>query len=174
MSAGTRRSFDIHVDGLDEPMRVVSNPNDDDLIDARERAALKAWRKANFARNAVPRRSELSALLLEELSANLMELDVLPDGDLLYVHCGRNVARAFGANVEGRRTSELPTPISKVFLSVYQLAIKHPMPFSTRHSSPLDDVGHWHRLILPVDAAESGRARRFVVCSLPIGDGRAA
>ena len=174
MMAGARRVFDIHVDGLDEPMRVVSNPNEDDLIDARERAALKAWRKVRFARNSVPRRQELSADLLEQLAANLMELDVLPDGDLVYSHCGRAVAAAFGENVTGRRTSELPTPISKVFLSVYQLAIKHPMPFATRHSSPLDEVGYWHRLILPVDPADSGRARRFVVCSLPIGDAPAA
>ncbi len=174
MMTGARRIFDIHVDGLDEPMRVVANPNDDDLIDARERAALKAWRKVRFSRNAVPRRQELNSDLLGQLSANLMELDVLPDGDLVYSHCGKAVAAAFGENVTGRRTSELPTPISKVFLSVYQLAIKHPMPFATRHSSPLDEVGYWHRLILPVDAAESGRARRFVVCSLPIGDSPAS
>jgi hypothetical protein len=165
-----RRVFDIHVTGFDEPMRVVSNPTEGDLIDARERAALKAWRKSSFARGAVPRRDQLNPMLLEELSANLMELDVLDDGDLVYTHCGRNVAAAFGDNVAGQRTSELPSPISKVFLSVYHLAIKHPVPFATRHASPLDAVAYWHRLILPVDPSESGRARRFVVCSLPIGD----
>ncbi|MBL8831373.1 MAG: hypothetical protein JNL71_03200 [Rhodospirillales bacterium] len=165
-----RRIFDIRVDGLDEPMRVISSPVEDDLIDARERYALKTWRKANFKGGRIPRRRDLGDVLVEDLSANLMELEVLPDGDLKYVHCGRAVAAAFGRDVTGTRTSDLPTPISKVFLSVYQLAIKHPMPFATRHASPLDAVGHWHRLILPVDPAESGRATRFMVCSLPIGD----
>lgn len=166
-----RRVFDIFVEGLDEPMRVVSNPTADDLLDARERAMLKTWRQANFKRGGgVPRRGELAGPFLDELTPNLMDLDMLPDGDFRYARCGEAVASAFGGNVVGRKTSELPSPIANVFLSVYRLALKHPMPYSTRHRSPHDRVGYWHRLIVPVAPELGAGARGFLVCSLPIGD----
>lgn len=166
-----RRIFDIYVDGLDEPMRVISNPAGDELLDARERAMLKSWRNASFKRNGgIPRRSELGASLIDALSSNLMDLHLLPDGDFLYASCGRAVAAAFGSDVTGRRTSDLPSAIARVFLSVYRLGLKHPMPYSTRHRSPHDRVGFWHRLILPVAAEHSEDGRGYLVCSLPIGD----
>lgn len=152
-------------------MRVVSNPVDEDLLDARERAMLKSWRNATFKRGGgIPRRGELSGPLIDDLAANLMDLHLLPDGDFLYARCGRAVAAAFGSDVTGRRTSELPTAIARVFLSVYRLGLKHPMPYSTRHRSPHDRVGHWHRLILPVAPELTEGARGYLVCSLPIGD----
>jgi hypothetical protein len=166
-----RRIFSIHVDGLDEPMQVISNPNGEDLIDARERAMLKSWRQASFKRGGgVPRRDELGGALMDDLAANLMDLHVMPDGDFLYARFGRSVAAAMGTDLTGRRTSELPSALASVFLSVYRLALKHPMPYSTRHRSPHDNVGHWHRLVLPVAPGQHDDARGYLVCSVPIGD----
>jgi hypothetical protein len=164
-----RRKFDVHVDGLDEPMLIVANPNESDLVDMRERLALKSWRKAAFEKGRLPTIGELGVDMITDLEPNLVELEVLPDGDMLYRKYGAAIARAFGRDMTGRRTSELPTPVAKVFLSVYRLAIKRPMPYSTRHRPPADvKVGHWHRLILPMADAKSGKVGEFVVCIVPI------
>ena len=165
-----RRTFNVHVDGLDEPMLIIANPNETDLIDMRERIALKSWRRAFFAKGQLPTIGELGPDIMTDLEANLMELEVLPDGDMLYRKYGSSISKAFGKDMTGRRTSELPTPVSKVFLSVYRLAIKQPVPYSTRHRPPSGvKVGHWHRLILPMGDVKSGKVGEFVVCNLPIG-----
>lgn len=107
--------------------------------------------------------------MITDLEPNLVELEVLPDGDMLYRKYGAAIARAFSRDMTGRRTSELPTPVAKVFLSVYRLAIKQPMPYATRRRPPADvKVGHWHRLILPMADAKSGKVGEFVVCIVPI------
>jgi hypothetical protein len=164
-----RRTFDVHVDGLDEPMLIIANPNEVDLIDMRERVALKSWRKAAFAKGRLPTIGELGVDMMTDLEPNLMELEVLPDGDMLYRRHGVSITRAYGKDLTGRRTSELPTPVAKVLLSVYRLAIKQPVPYSTRHRSPGEvRVAHWHRLILPMGDAKTGKVGEFVVCIVPI------
>jgi len=171
MSGAGRRTFEVFIDGLDEPMHIVANPWENDLIDARERAVLKTWRQTVFAKSRLPRVAELRSYVLETLAPYLMELEVLEDGDLRYVSYGRAIAAAYGSDMTGRRTREFPTPVAKAFLSVYRLAVKNPSPFATRHKPPPPvRVGHWHRLILPVEPTETGRPSRFIVCNVPIGD----
>ena len=83
-----RRTFDVHVDGLDEPMLIIANPNEADLVDMRERIALNTWRKAAFAKGRLPTIGELGVDMMADLEPNLMELEVLPDGDMLYRRFG--------------------------------------------------------------------------------------
>ena len=165
-----RRTFEVHVDGLEEAMLIVANPNESDLIDMRERIALMTWRKAFFARGRLPTIGELGVDMMADLEPNLMEIEVLPDGDMLYRKYGSNIARAFGTDMTGRRTSALPSPVATVFLSIYRLAIKQPVPYSTRHTPPSHiKVRHWHRLILPMGDVNTGAVSEFIVCNLPIG-----
>jgi hypothetical protein len=160
--------YEIDIEGLPEPFVVLSDPNEEDLIDPRKRALLMAWRKPRFALSRIPRLDELDADLLKELFPNLMELAVLPDGDFLYKSYGSSIAAAYGRDMTGRKTSEFPTPIAKAFVSVYGLALKRPQPYATRHKppTPMTD-GHWHRLILPL-AGDAGGVCGFIVCNVPI------
>jgi hypothetical protein len=160
--------YEIDIEGLAEPFVVMSDPSEEDLIDPRKRALLKAWRKPRFALNRIPRLDELDGDLLKELSPNLMELTVLPDGDFVYKSYGRAIAAAYERDMTGRKTSEFPTPIAKAFVSVYGLALKRPQPYATRHKPPPPvKVGHWHRLILPL-AGDGDGVRGFIVCNVPI------
>lgn len=163
------RTFEIHVDGLDEPMLVIANPNETDLVDMRERFVLKTWKSAYFKQRGVPTVGQLNVNMMIDLAPNLMLLEVLPDGDCIYRRYGAAIAKAFGNDMTGKRTSELPTPVAKVFLSIYRLAMKQPVPYATRHKPPRGvEVGHWHRLILPMADVNSGRIGEFVVCNVPI------
>lgn len=164
-----RRKFEIFVDGLTEPFQVIADPSEADLIDARERALLKMWRKERFARGRVPRWNQLDADLLADLKPYLMYLVVQDDGDLRYLDYGSAIARAYGQDMTGRRTSELSAPIAKAFLSLYHLALKQAIPYATRHHPPPPvPVSHWHRLILPLDEAQGGKIDRFLVGNIPI------
>lgn len=165
----TNRRFDIYVDGLKEPFQVIADPSEADLIDARKRALLKMWRKRRFAGQRLPRWSDLDADLLAETKPYLMYLAVQDDGDLRYLDYGSAIAKAYGQDMTGRRTSEFPAAISKAFLSLYQLALKQAIPYATRHHPPPPvPVAHWHRLILPLDEAQRGKVDRFLVCNIPV------
>jgi hypothetical protein len=165
----TNRRFDIYVDGLKEPFQVIADPSEADLIDARKRALLKMWQKRRFASGRLPRRSELDADLLEELKLHLMYLTVQADGDLRYLEYGEAIAKAYGKDMTGRRTSEFPAPLSKAFLSLYHLALKQAIPYATRHLPPPPiPAAYWHRLILPLDEAQRGKVDRFLVCNIPV------
>jgi len=164
-----RRKFEIFVDGLTEPFTVIADPSEADLIDARKRALLKMWRKERFARGRMPRWDDLDADLLAGLKPYLMHLVVQDDGDLRYLGYGSAIAKAYGQNMTGRRTSEFSAPIAKAFLSLYHLALKQAIPYATRHNPPPPvSVDHWRRLILPLDEAQRGKIDRFLVCNIPI------
>ncbi len=119
-----RRTFNVHVDGLDEPMLIISNPDEGDLVDMRERLALKSWRKARFSCGRTPTIGELGVGMVAQLEPNLMELEILPDGDMRYRTYGKGIAAAYGKDMTGKKTSDLPSAVSKAFLSIYQLAGK--------------------------------------------------
>jgi hypothetical protein len=162
------RVFSIDIEGLPEPFEVRADPSEEDLIDLRKRRLLKAWRRQRFALARIPFRYELDQELLAELAPHLMELEAQSDGDFLYTAYGGAIARAFGRDMTGRRTSELPTPVAKAFLSVYSLALKMKIPYSTRHKPPPPvRVGWWHRLVLPV-RAEHREIGGFLVCNVPV------
>jgi hypothetical protein len=51
----------------------------------------------------------------------------------------------------GRRTSDFPTPVARLFLDLYEMAIDCRAPIYSEHAPPLNvDVVLWERLILPL------------------------
>lgn len=51
----------------------------------------------------------------------------------------------------GKRTSEFPGPVSKLFLDLYEIAIGKRTAIYSEHEPPLNvDVKLWQRLILPL------------------------
>lgn len=160
--------FSIDVDGLPEPFEVRADPMEEDLLDLRKRRLLRAWRKRRYALSRMPGIDELDQGLLEEISAHTMILELLPDGDFRYKHYGKAIVAAFGRDMTGKRTSELPTAVAKAFLSVYRLALKTRIPYATRHKPPAPiKVGHWHRLVLPL-RTENAEVGGFLVCNVPV------
>lgn len=160
--------FSIDIEGLTEPFFVRADPSEEDLLDLRKRRLLRAWRRQRYALNRTPAIGELDQGLLGEISAHTMVLELLPDGDFRYTHYGKAIIAAFGRDMTGKRTSELPTPVAKAFLSVYRLALKTKIPYATRHKPPAPiKVGHWHRLVLPL-RGENADIGGFLVCNVPV------
>jgi hypothetical protein len=164
-----RRTFIVPIDGLDRPFEIVADPSEEDLLDARQRALLRVWRKALHNRGTPPALGDLERVRIEELNPHLMLLAVQNDGDLVYLRYGTAVQAAYGGDVTGRRASEFPTPVGKVFLSIYRLGLKTRLAYATRHKPPppVRD-GHWHRLILPVDEARKGSVDHFLACNVAV------
>jgi hypothetical protein len=163
------RTAIIYLNGLVEPFRVVTEPREDDLIDARKRALLKEWRKRRFALGRLPRLNDLSAALLGQLAPNLVRLAVQPDGDLRYEAYGAALSAAYGQDMKGELASAVPEPTTKAFLSLYCLALKHPVPYATHHKPlPPVKVDDCHRLIVPLDEEQRGRPDHFLVCMVPL------
>lgn len=93
-------------------------------------------------------------------------LDLLEGGwDFRYAHYGETIAAAFGRNLEGSRTSELPSGsfVAAFFLVTYRAAILRAVPVFTEHSPPRDvGVERWQRLALPLHD-DYGRPSQLLV-----------
>lgn len=162
------RLFDIHVQGLSEPFFVRADPQEDDLMDLRERRLLVAWRRVRFSRQGMPFHHEMPLPILDETTPLLAELMLQPDGDFRYTRFGRTLTSANGGDLTGRKISEFPTPVAKAFLSVYRLAVKTQQPYATRHKPPApSQVSHWLNLILPL-RTESYDVGGFLICGVPM------
>ena len=116
------------------------------------------------------RTTQKTALLQEEAVRghwhNVALLDLLEGGwDFRYVHYGQTIAAAFGQNLEGSRTSELPSGgfVAAFLLVTYRAAILRAVPVFTEHSPPRDvGVDRWQRLVLPLHN-DYGRPSQLLV-----------
>ncbi len=163
------RLFDIHVQGLSEPFFVRADPQEEDLLDLRQRRLLVAWRRVRFKSQAMPFRREIGQTILDEIDANIAELTVRDDGDLIFTRFGRTLTAAYDRDMTGAMASAFPGPLAKSFLSIYRLAIKTRMPYATHYKPPAESrVDSWHHMILPL-RGENRDVGAFMVCHVPIG-----
>lgn len=162
------RHFDIHVDGLDEPFSVRADPQEEDLLDLRQRRLLVAWRRVRFARNGMPFRYEIAQKILDEIEPYIAELELRDDGDLVFARFGRVLTEAYGGDMTGRMASAFPGPLARSFLSLYRLAIKTRIPYSTAYKPPRETrIDAWHHVIAPLRGANR-EVGGFLVCQVPI------
>ena len=78
-----------------------------------------------------------------------------------------------GFDMTGKSIWDIPTTSDvQVFLAACYMAarrLKRPL-YSVHEAPPMITVSHWHRLILPLGKA--GKVRRFLVCNVPISEGK--
>lgn len=130
---------------------------------------LEYWNTQRGCRLA-PKRGDLPVEQLHPWIGWLMIVEPIgSEDDFLYRLYGSEIARTYGTDMTGRRTSEFPGPIATFFLQVYRRVMAHPTPAFTEHAAlPGIAVEGWHRLILPV--SESGSTiSQVVVASYPTG-----
>jgi PAS domain-containing protein len=137
------------------PPTVIWTPAAEQLQSAVLRDLQRLWRETLGCgrRWSPPLLPELGALQDDVMLVAVEEAGA----DFHYVHYGRNVARAYGRDMVGRRTSEFPGHISRFFAAVYRATLLRRVPVYTDHEPPLGLlVTGWHRLILPLFGRDDG------------------
>lgn len=145
-----------------------ADPQEEDLLDLRQRRLLVAWRRVRFTRNGMPFRYEIAQKILDEIEPYVAELELRDDGDLTFLHFGRRLSEAYGGDMTGRAASDFPGPLAKSFLSLYRLAIKTRIPYSTAYKPPRETrIDSWHHVIAPLRGTNRD-VGGFLVCHVPI------
>ena len=95
------------------------------------------------------------------------------EGDFRYALYGSKIAEVSGFDMTGKSIWDIPTTSAvQVFFAACYLAarrLRRPI-YSVHEAPPAITVSHWHRLILPL--GKDGEIRRFLVCNVPISDGK--
>lgn len=157
-------------DGLDAPIDVVVDPDENDLVDARHRRLRHHWWAALRAKEGLPGRRDINAGFLAEIDEHV--LVVAKSGSTLrYQTYGRAIARAYGRDMTGRSLDEFPSVIGQLFRSVYRLCAAQRVPVFTRHKPPpAVSVDFWLRLIVPLGESGADEVTHFLVCNVPVGE----
>lgn len=157
-------------DGLDAPIDVIVDPDEDDLIDARHRRLRHHWWAALRTRERLPGRGDLNASFLAEIDDHVLVV-AASGGRLRYETYGRAIARAYGRDMTGRSLDEFPSVIGQLFRSVYRLCAAQRVPVFTRHKPPpAVKVDFWLRLIVPLGESGPDEVTHFLVCNVPVGE----
>jgi hypothetical protein len=155
-------------DGLDEPIDLIVDPAEGDLVDIRHRRLRHHWWAAYRAHDGLPKRADLSAAFLDDILDYLIIVSN-EDDSLRYEHYGRAIARSYGRDMTGRALDEFPPLIAQMFRLIYRLCERQRVPVFMRHvPSESHSVEHWLRLIAPLDDAARGRITHFLVCNIPL------
>ncbi len=140
-------------------------------IAARGHAPLVAELLARFARHAgedgFVSHETFTADVLSAFGEDLMVLEPTADGDYLWTHYGREIARYACVDRLGQKVSEMLPDMARFTADCLGRALAENRPlYTVRRSDDTPRVGLWERLILPTTARD-GR-RRIVVFSRPM------
>lgn len=172
----------LHPAGLPARAHVVYEPVATDIHDGDLRRLYERWLAETMNGRAVTATEILGYREIEPLAGNLMMLEVV-DGeaagrDYVYRLYGADIARRYGRDMTGRRTSELPGAVADFFSGLYAVAIERGVVIHSLHTPPPEvNVSKWERLIFPLG---SPMVRKILVVNIPKGvrrqvlDGRAA
>jgi len=86
---------------------------------------------------------------------------------------GTKIAKVAGFDMTGRTVWQIATSsaIQTFFAACYRAVRELRCPLYTVHRAPPHiTASHWHRLILPL--GQGGEVTRFLVCNIPIQNGR--
>jgi diguanylate cyclase (GGDEF)-like protein/PAS domain S-box-containing protein len=101
--------------------------------------------------------ADLNLATLDAYRDQLMILFPHGEDDYIYMHYGRDIARASGFNMTGERVRSLQTQIATFFTAVYERVRKEGRPLYTIHRSVKSlRVSMWERLIMPVKTSTGG------------------
>ncbi len=128
------------------------------------RSLHRAWHAARArADGRIPAWRDLDPSDYEPCRDNIMLLEVLDGGeDYRYTRYGSDIARNFGSDMTGRRTSELPSVSQRLYLALYRRMVADGVPFFTRtDAAPSLNVAQWDRLCMPL--SEDGVAVTGIV-----------
>lgn len=93
--------------------------------------------------------------------------------DFHYDHYGPEIARAYGKDATGGRTSDFSGHIASFFLALYQAVIRRGQIASSEHEPPLQVfVRTWRRVIVPVFAPD-GTVAKIAAINIPDNELRA-
>jgi len=152
-----------------KPPVVIWEPAAEDLWDPRLRDLRAAWTAEREQCEGLPHFSWVEPGRVPSVIGFLMLLQVEQGGaDFRYRLYGTEISRRFMVDLTGRRVSEVPVAMSRLFfLAVYRAAIARGEPVFTWHAPPLHvHVTSWARLILPL-AGDHGAIERFLVGNIP-------
>jgi hypothetical protein len=121
--------------GLPRDVRLIVAPDEQDIPDDRLKALYRRWTLDRSKDNGLVSKDIIEAAKFFPLLRNVMLLEI----------------ERYGQDMTGRRTSDFPSPVAKLFLDLYEMAIDARAPLYSEHSPPLNvDVELWQRLILPL------------------------
>jgi hypothetical protein len=141
--------------GLPRDVRLIVAPDEQDIPDDRLKALYRRWTLDRSKDNGLVSKDIIEAAEFFPLLRNVMLLEIerpTPFAfDYVYRIYGSDIAERYGQDMTGRRTSDFPSPVAKLFLDLYEMAIDARAPLYSEHSPPLNvDVELWQRLILPL------------------------
>lgn len=105
----------------------------------------------------------------------LMQLSCDAAGEFSYVQYGSGVARAYGRDMTGAKSTDFPGHIGTYFTALYQAATLRQERVLSVHQPP-DQVfvSTWRRLIVPiVESAEQRKVTGFLALNIPENELRA-
>lgn len=140
-------------------------------IAARGHAPLIAELLARFARHAgadgVVSHESFAADVLPAFGEDLMVLEPTQDGDYLWTHYGREIARYAGVERTGHKVSDMQPDMARFTADCLGRALGENRPlYTVRRSIDTVRVGLWERLILPT-VTRDGHSR-IIVFSRPM------
>ncbi len=156
-----------------EGLALTLDPVEQDLPAVQLRATLEFWRglpQVEGVADVVRIRPEplivaLGYIMLIDLGER--------DDDFRYALYGSKIARVSGFDLTGKSVWDAATTstIRTFFAACYMAARRLKRPLYTVHDAPPTiTVSQWHRLILPL--GRGGQVKRFLVCNVPIHNGR--
>jgi hypothetical protein len=141
--------------GLPKEVRVVVAPVEADIPDQNLKTLYNRWILNRSAKNGLVSRKIIETAEFVPLLRNIMLLEIerpTPfEFDYIYRIYGAEIAERYGHDMTGKRTSDFPSPVAKLFLDLYEMSIDCRAPLYSEHAPPLNvDVVMWERLILPL------------------------
>ena len=157
-------------DGIHQPIEVIVDPDESDLVDIRQKRLRHHWWTAQRERSALPVRSDISRSFLDDL-VDIIAVVSKIDNALRYDSFGKSLADAFGRDMTGEEIDSLPPSVGQMFRAVYLLSEHRRVPVFTRHKPPPGvPVDHWLRLVVPLGDSDRTRVGGFIVCSIPVAE----
>lgn len=157
--------------GLPSPATIIYDPHFNDVPDPRLRHLYERWQEVGAAESGP---AIVDAAETQPLLRNVMLLQIIREGflelDYLYRIYGPDIAARYGTDMTGRRTSEFPGGVSKMFLELYERAVDSAIAIYSEHAPPPTvNVKMWERLILPLG---KDPVKWLLVVNLPKGKRR--
>ncbi len=173
LTAGGGRSLSDVLDLDVKNLRLVLAPSLRDLPFEELKAVLRYWRD-------LPRSGGIPDVLKVDPDRLLVALGYImlvdlgeAEDDFRYALYGSKISEVSGFDMTGKSVWDIPTTTDvQVFLAACYMAVqrlKRPL-YSVHEAPPLITVSQWHRLILPL--GKNGEVRRFLVCNIPISEGK--
>lgn len=152
---------------------MVYDPSEPQLPTEALRSTLRYWQGLPIT-DGIPDSVKIEPTELSAALGFLMLIDFDDEaGDFYYALYGSKIAETSGIDLTGKSVWQGRTARSvQIFTVACYLAarrLKRPI-YSVHESPPTVTSSRWHRLILPM--GRGGEIKRFLVCNVPILDGK--